>query len=165
MTGLQGSGTAVFTDRARVDSGQARRAALAGIVIVSLALLAGCAGGFTVGGPGSSGGGGGGGQAFTGNVCALLTSAELEQTTGEKFGAPTAGTGKCDWEMASGMGALSLEIKSPGGRQDFVETKQFLGLFQSGLNSLVAPVESQAGSFGLGGAIIGISGQPVPGCR
>lgn len=138
-------------------------------VVALAALLAGCAG-LSVPGVG---GGGVTGPAFTGDPCALITSAEIETTIGNgnvsespEPNHESATDSGCAWTLDSPGNPVSdnvsLTIKAPGGKADFVSTRQFLAAFQGGLNSLVAPAESAIASFGLP-ANIGISLQSVPG--
>jgi len=134
--------------------GSRRRASLAVGTIAGIALLVGCSGGISLPG-GGGGGGGGGGAAFTGDACALLQDSEIQQVMGQKVLSHEKSTKGCDWTTESNFGAgvtqeISLEITSPGGREDFTSTKQFLsGGLGGALNSLVAPADSAGASIGL----------------
>jgi hypothetical protein len=165
------------TRRPSFDPAGARHTRLGAVAALAVVLAAGCGlSGLTGGGGGGGGSGGGGGPVFRGDPCALLTNAEIQAVLGSppdgssstKGGAGT--DAHCEWTAEGdttgptldfGWG-MQLDVKSPGGKQDFLETRQFMGLLKNGLNSLVAPVESGAASFGIN-ANIGISGQAIPG--
>lgn len=95
--------------------GGTRRSRL--LIPLLIALVAGCSPGGTGGGtaPGA-GGGGGGGNISAIDVCALLTSAEIEQALGSamKPGVKETLTGNasgCDWDAQSEAAGLSLSVK------------------------------------------------------
>jgi hypothetical protein len=150
-----------------------RRARLGATAALAVVLAAGCG---LSGLAGGSGGGGAGEPAFVGDACTLLTNAEIQSVLGSPpdGSATTMGgaghNAHCEWAAEGDLTGptfdfgwgMQLDVKSPGGKQDFVETKQFLGLLKNPLNSLVAPAESGAASFGIN-ANIGISGQTIPG--
>jgi hypothetical protein len=152
-----------------------RRARLGAVTALAVVLAAGCG----LSGLGAGGGGAGGGAvgpAFTGDPCLLLTPAEIQSVLGSAPSGSTttpAGPGRdahCEWTAEGDLTGptfdfgwgMQLDVKSPGGRQDFIETRQFMGIFKNPLNSLVAPAESGAASFGIN-ANIGISGEAIPG--
>jgi len=106
----------------------------------------------------------------------LITAAEIQSVLGSAPDGSTttmAGPGRdahCEWTNEGDLTGpafdfgwgMQLDVKSPGGRQDFLETRQFMNLLKNPLNSLVAPAESGAASFGIN-ANIGISGETIPG--
>ena len=164
--------------RSRTGLERGRRARLGAVAAVAVLLAAGCGlsgiGG-AGGGAGGGGGGGGGGAAFTGDPCTLLTNADIQGVMGAPptKSSATTGSGKsknCTWDNEGNVNGpsldfgwnLSVDVTAPGGRQDFLDNKQFQGLFKGGFNSLVAPVESGAASIGIG-ANLGISLEPIPG--
>jgi hypothetical protein len=144
------------------------------VTALAVVIAAGC--GLSGLGAGGGGGGGGNGPAFTGDACTLLTPAEIQSIIGSApDGSSTtmAGPGQdahCEWTAEGDLTGptfdfgwgMQLDVKSPGGRQDFLETRQFMNVLKNPLNSLVAPAESGAASFGIN-ANIGISGQTIPG--
>jgi hypothetical protein len=164
--------------RPAFDPAGSRRARLAAVAALAVVLAAGCGlSGLGAGGGGGGGaGGGGGGPAFSGDPCLLLTTAEIQSVLGSPpDGSSTTmpGAGRdahCEWTAEGDLTGptfdfgwgMQLDVKSPGGRQDFLETKQFMSVLKNPLNSLVAPAESGAASFGII-ANIGISGQAIPG--
>jgi len=141
---------------------------------MAVVLAAGCGlSGFGTGG--GTGGGGAGGPEFTSDPCLLITAAEIQSVLGSapdgsSSTMPVNGEGHCEWTNEGDLTGptfdfgwgMQLDVKSPGGRQDFLETRQFMNLLKNPLNSLVAPAESGAASFGIN-ANIGISGQAIPG--
>jgi hypothetical protein len=158
--------------RPAFDPAGGRRTRLGAVTAMAVVLAAGCG----LSGLGAGGGGGGaGGPEFTGDPCLLITSAEIQSVIGSapdgsSSTMPVNGEGHCEWTNAGDLTGptfdfgwgMQLDVKSPGGRQDFLETRQFMGLLKNPLNSLVAPAESGAASFGIN-ANIGISGAAIPG--
>ena len=157
------------------DPADGRRARLGAVAALIVVLAAGCGlGGLGAGG--GDGGGGGAGPAFAGDPCLLITAAEIQSVLGSAPDGSTttmAGPGRdahCEWTAEGDLTGptfdfgwgMQLDVKSPGGRQDFLDTRQFMTLLKNPLNSLVAPAESGAASFGIN-ANIGISGQAIPG--
>ncbi len=164
--------------RSAFDPAGGRRARLGAVAALAVVLAAGCglSGLGAGGGAGGGGAGGGGGPVFSGDPCTLLTTAEIQSVLGSAPSGSTttmAGAGRdahCEWTAEGDLTGptfdfgwgMQLDVKSPGGKQDFLETRQFMGLLKNPLNSLVAPAESGAASFGII-ANIGISGQAIPG--
>jgi hypothetical protein len=159
--------------RPAFDPGGGRRARLGAVAALAVVLAAGC--GLSGLGTGGGGGGGAGGPEFKGDPCLLITAAEIQSVLGSapdgsSSTMPVNGEGHCEWTAEGDLTGpafdfgwgMQLDVKSPGGRQDFLETRQFMGLLKNPLNSLVAPAESGAASFGIN-ANIGISGATIPG--
>jgi hypothetical protein len=161
--------------RPAFDPAGGRRARLGAVAALAVVLAAGC-GLSGLGTGGGTGGGGAGGPEFAGDPCLLITAAEIQSVLGSAPDGSTttmAGPGRdahCEWTAEGDLTGpsfdfgwgMQLDVKSPGGRQDFLETRQFMGLLKNPLNSLVAPAESGAASFGIN-ANIGISGETIPG--
>ena len=160
--------------RPAFDPAGGRRARLCAVAAMAVVLAAGC-GLSGLGTGGGTGGGGAGGPEFTSDPCLLITAAEIQAVLGSapdgsSSTMPVNGEGHCEWTNEGDLTGptfdfgwgMQLDVKSPGGRQDFLETRQFMNLLKNPLNSLVAPAESGAASFGIN-ANIGISGQAIPG--
>jgi hypothetical protein len=157
------------------DPAGGRRARLCAATAMAVVLAAGC-GLSGLGTGGGTGGGGAAGPEFTSDPCLLITAAEIQSVLGSAPDGSTttmAGPGRdahCEWTNEGDLTGptfdfgwgMQLDVKSPGGRQDFLETRQFMNLLKNPLNSLVAPAESGAASFGIN-ANIGISGAAIPG--
>src|SRR6266542_6465989 len=91
------------------------------------------------------------GPEFTGDPCLLITAAEIQSVLcSAPDGSTTtmAGPGRdahCEWTNEGDLTGpafdfgwgMQLDVKSPGGKQDFLETRQFMGLLKNPLNSLV----------------------------
>jgi len=159
--------------RPAFDPAGGRRARLCAVAALAVVLAAGC--GLSGLGTGGGTGGGAGGSEFTGDPCLLISAAEIQSVLGSapdgsSSTMPVNGEGHCEWTNEGNLTGptfdfgwgMQLDVKSPGGRQDFLETRQFMALLKNPLNSLVAPAESGAASFGIN-ANIGISGQAIPG--
>jgi len=143
------------------------------IAAAAVGLLGACNGPGPVASSGGSGTGGAAGAAFTGDPCSLVTTAEIEAAVGggntSESPAPyhnSATESGCNWTLdlpgQPNNDTMSLTVKAPGGKADFDSTRKFLQGFQGGLNSLVAPAQSDLASFGLSGNL-GISLESVPG--
>jgi hypothetical protein len=142
-----------------------RRSGTAAVLSVILMVAVGGCSGPTVPAPPTAGGSGGGsgsggnagGGAIVTDACALLTPAEVQGTVGHAV-ATTApfqnapGQPGCTWSWPSetGTDSVSLQVVSPGGKDDLASTRSFDLKFMGGLQSAGAAAASEAAPLGSG---------------
>jgi len=124
------------------------------VFLVALAGLMAACSGVTIqpAGGGGNGGGGGGGATYSGDVCKLLTSDEVKQVVGYAVTQVEPASHGCNWHFLASMGISSfgidyyvtVEVTSPGGRDDFQSTRDVSKLFGGAFASLGAAAATMA---------------------
>lgn len=139
------------------------------VSLLAIAALAAACSSVAIQPGGGGGGGGGGGPAFTGDACKLLTSDEVKQVVGYDVTQVEPASHGCNWHYTATMGIdyyVTVEVTSPGGKEDFQNTHDVSKLFGGAFASLGAAAATMAAPLdsNLSGNVGGIfQVQDIPG--